>query len=143
MYIYAKATKLSDVMFFCFSNIAVSPGQYLISRRLYEEVGGYTNLKSRGSDDWGIFIKLLCLGVKIRIFFSPNSIFYYRLHPLQGMKTLNIRASVKEQIDNIVNNSSNMPIYLRLLICFKVSLLTSYMSKILYLFFYNRTNRKQ
>ena len=142
IFYYERATYLSDVRFFCFSNIAVSPGQYLISKHLFEKVGGYTNLKNRGSDDWGIFVKLLCLESKIFICFSCNSIFYYRLHSSQGMKILNIRASVREQVEKIIH-TKNIPIYMRMLMYFKVSSLTVYLLKMLYFIFYNRTDKKQ
>lgn len=141
--LYENALYISDLKFFCLFNIAISPGQYLISKNIFDKVEGYTNLLNKGSDDWGIFVKLILFNKKITIHFISNSIFYYRLHSSQGMKYLNIRASVKEQVERIMSNADVDSLYMRVLMKVKTSSLFKNLIKLLYMLFYNRTNIKQ
>lgn len=134
LHFYSKAKKVQDLQLFILSNIAVSPGQYLISRSLFTSIGGFTDLRNRGSDDWGLFVKLLNKKIPISLIFISKAVFYYRLHMTQGMKTLDIRASVKEQCSSITFKGSPV---LKLLVLIKNCILFSIPLKVLSLFLYN------
>lgn len=91
---YKKARHLSDLSFFMFANIAVSPGQYVLKRTCFEEVGGFPTLTQKGAEDFGLLFKLCDRTTSFS--FVDNALFYHRLHLHQGKNYLNITASVKE-----------------------------------------------
>lgn len=91
---YGQAQKLSDLKHFLISNIAVSPGQYVVSKQAFEAVNGFPDLQNRGSDDYGIMFNLSQQGVSYR--FCPKARFYYRLHEKQNRNVLSISNSVQE-----------------------------------------------
>jgi len=91
---YKKARYLSDLSFFMFANIAVSPGQYVLKRACFEAVGGFPTLIQKGAEDFGLLFKLCDRNTSF--LFVDNALFYHRLHPHQGKNYLNITASVKE-----------------------------------------------
>ncbi|MFY7889835.1 MAG: glycosyltransferase family 2 protein [Spirosomataceae bacterium] len=96
---YKRASKVADLSFFMFANLAVSPGQYVIKKTIYEEIGGFPDLKNKGSDDFG-FLFQLCES-NATFSFADKAIFYHRLHENQGKKQLNITLSVKEFLNTI------------------------------------------
>lgn len=76
------------------NNVCNSPGQMLIRAQVFWSVGGFPDLKNRGSDDFAFYLKLM--GVPHKYVFVKNAKFYYRIHIEQASKMLNMRASEAE-----------------------------------------------
>lgn len=76
------------------NNVCNSPGQMLIRNDFFWSVGGFPDLKNRGSDDFAFFLRLL--GIPHRYIFVENAKLFYRTHIEQASKLLNMRASAVE-----------------------------------------------
>jgi glycosyltransferase involved in cell wall biosynthesis len=134
---FRAAARIKDLKYMLCNNIAFSPGQYLISRELFCAVGGFSNLKHRGSDDWGIWVRLFLSFPDATIIFSSSSIFYYRIHKEQNIKRLNMIESIKEQIE-ILDKLYKHSIVLKLLKFLKQNRIGRLIQVFLYLFIFYR-----
>lgn len=67
------------------SNIAVSPGQYILSKSLFENVGGFADLQNKGTDDWGIFYSLNIQHPDTIITFRSEAVLHieYTIHKIE------------------------------------------------------------
>jgi glycosyltransferase involved in cell wall biosynthesis len=93
--LYKKASYIENLKFLLVSNIAVSPGQYIVSKEVFFRNGMFPDLKNRGCDDYG-FIFNLTLDNNCSILFKKEMIFYYTIHNAQNRKSLDMSASIKE-----------------------------------------------
>lgn len=94
--VYQKADNLKDLFWFLLSNIVVSPGQYIISKKAFISINGFPDLQNKGSDDFGLMFNLVSGGKESPICFLEQSKFYYRMHVAQNSKSLNLLNSCRE-----------------------------------------------
>jgi hypothetical protein len=114
--------------FLLFDNIILSPGQAVFKAKIIRSINGFPELKCYGSDDYGLMFKLAKYNYSYKYF--KDSLYFHRLHEIQGKQFLNMRDSRKEFL-NHTNSFFNW-------LC-KVELFPfSILKKILYVFFYNR-----
>jgi len=95
-----NASSFQSLSFLLMSNIAVSPGQYIIKKNLFERVGKFPDLKNKGSDDFGFLFNLSLHKDDVRFSFVSCAKFIYRIHDSQGSKSLILNNSVNEFFDN-------------------------------------------
>lgn len=129
--LYNNSKSINDLKIMMLSNIANSPGGYLIERKLFLDIGGYVNLNNYGTDDWGLFYKLICQG-DISLSFCKDAIFYYRIHPNQNIKKLNMKASLREQFLLIRKMNKICGLYYYMLYFFKLNFFGRYLNAFLY-----------
>ena len=129
--LYNNSKSINDLKIMMLSNIANSPGAYLVEKELFLDVGGYVNLRNYGTDDWGFFYKLICLK-NILFFFCEDAIFYYRIHPNQSIKKLDMKASLREQFLLMRKMNKNCGWYYYILYFFKMNFLGRYLNAFLY-----------
>ena len=129
-FILKKFKKIASLRFFLiFDNIVLSPGQVIFRTSILKNIGGFPELINFGSDDFGLMYNLTQYDFCYSYF--NNSIFYHRLHDIQGKKFLNMNASRKEFLDS---KNKNLFTFLCKIDFPPINLL----KKILYIFFYNR-----
>ena len=90
-----QSSFLNQLYLIHFANVAVSPGQYLVERKVYKAVGGFPELKTRGADDYG-FLYLLMAKNDCTVGVAEDALFYYRLHSNQNRNTSSMDKSVAE-----------------------------------------------
>jgi len=90
---YSKYLSNMKILLFC--DIAYSPGQYIISKFIFEQIGQFPLLTHRGCDDYGLLFNL-ANKKKIKIAYQNNAKFFYRIHLNQNRKSLNMRNSITE-----------------------------------------------
>lgn len=111
--ILGKSNYIRQLKFLVMSNISYSPGQYIVSKNAFTAVSGFPDLKYKGADDYGFFIKLIDLK-QISINFFSACFFYYRLHPNQSKNSLNMQESIREFYFNNPMSSKMISFLLRL-----------------------------
>lgn len=134
---YTNAKHLADLKIFLLSNIAVSPGQYIISKNIFNKVGGYADLENKGTDDWGIFYSLYLQYPQTIITFRHEAIFTYRIHNSQNRKSLDMKASLSEMFCKINHKKKGCH---NLLYFFKTNPSGRLLNKIIYRFYWRVPN---
>lgn len=135
--LYANAKYLADLKIFLLSNIAVSPGQYIISKNIFNKIGGYADLQNKGTDDWGIFYSLYLQYPQIIITFRHDAVFTYRIHNAQNRKSLDMKASLSEMFCKINHKKTK---WHNLLYFFKTNPAGRVLNKIIYRFYWRVPN---
>ena len=90
----SNTKKISDLWLLLISNFAVSPGQYLISRKEFLRISGFPVLTNKGSDDYCLLFKLASIEASIK--YCDKAVFFYRLHEMQNRNSSNLKKSVIE-----------------------------------------------
>ena len=125
-----KFKTLNQLKFFLiFDNIVLSPGQVVFKTKVIQSVGGFPVLLNYGSDDFGLMFNLSQLYLSYS--YNDDSLFFHRLHDLQGKNVLNMNASRFEFLCSIDNN---IFVYLCKVNWFPINVI----KKLLYFIFYNR-----
>jgi len=93
--IYNSSNKLSSLWGLLFSNIVYSPGQTIVLKEIVLKHGGFEILSNYGSDDYGLFYKLVFNDDLVYKYIN-NAYFAYRIHPYQSSKNCNMDNSVNE-----------------------------------------------
>ena len=115
---FKNSDSIRQLRILLFSNISFSPGQYIIRRHVFEEIGKFPDLENKGADDYGLFFNMVIKG-NIGFEFKPQAIFYYRIHPIQSKNNLDMTYSLKEFFKGVV--VSRKPFFFRLVALFKTS----------------------
>lgn len=134
---YTKAKSLTDLKIFLMSNIAVSPGQYILSKSLFENVGGFADLQNKGTDDWGIFYSLNIQHPDTIITFRSEAVFTYRIHNTQNRKSLDMKASLSEMFSKVNHKKTK---WYKLLYFFKINPVGLLLNKIIYRIYWRVPN---
>ncbi len=121
-----------------FANVAVSPGQYLVERNVFESVGGFPVLQTRGADDYG-FLYLLMSDRGCTVGIAENGSFYYRLHNDQNRNTSSMEKSVVEFFNKSKSAGTIKDRVLRL-IQTRFSLMNRVIRKCVNLYFFNKVS---
>jgi glycosyltransferase involved in cell wall biosynthesis len=132
-YLYKKSRKLSELWILLIINIAYSPGQTLVSRKAFNEAGGFPILKNKGSDDYGLFYNFVFCG-DYSLSYLRNSVFYYRTHSSQSSRNCDMNASVSEFLSMVTPSNLRT----RLIHCLKKKKYLSYLVKLFYVIVYKR-----
>lgn len=93
---YHKATYIDNLWFLLFSNVVYSPGQVVMTRRCFEESGGFPILKNRGADDFALFYNMIFNKTRFSVSFCRERKFYYRIHSQQNSVLSSTSLSVRE-----------------------------------------------
>lgn len=96
-FLISKVKTIDKLYPLMLSNIRVSPGSFGIRRSLFESIGGFPDLKSRGSDDYGLLVRAMMK--KASIEYCRETQFYYKIHENQSRNILNLNHSIKEFIN--------------------------------------------
>lgn len=140
--LYQKANTLADLSWFLLSNIAVSPGQYVIKREAFENVGGFPVLANKGSDDYGLMFLLAQKNATLN--YQPKAQFLYRLHENQGLHYLDLNKAVAEFFGKYVQSESlNWQMKLVRLIKTNPNPIFGLVQKLFYVCFFNRYKAKK
>lgn len=121
--------KLSKLNFFLFfDNIVLSPGQAVFKTQIIKKINGFPELKNFGSDDFGLMYTLTKFNYKYS--YISNSLYFHRLHDIQGKQFLNMVASRHEFL-KFNNGFFNW-------LCKSELFPINMLKKVLYAIFYNR-----
>jgi glycosyltransferase involved in cell wall biosynthesis len=93
-FILNKTNSLRSLLPFMLSNIRVSPGSLSIKRNLFIKINGFPDLKSKGSDDYGLLIRAMRNLATVE--YSNDSTFIYKIHGDQSRNELDLVKSIRE-----------------------------------------------
>jgi glycosyltransferase involved in cell wall biosynthesis len=125
-----RFTLLNKLRFFLiFDNIVLSPGQVIFKTGIIKKIKGFPHLANFGSDDFGLMYKLS--EFNFSYVYNTSSVFFHRLHEIQGKNHLNMNASRIEFLGTVRKNYFS-------LLCSLNNFPLNYCKKFLYLIFYNR-----
>ncbi len=99
-FFFIKYDRLKKIWILLSSNLAYSPGQVIIKKKVFDDNSGFSVLKNYGSDDYGLFYRLI-FSNDLSYLFMKNSVFYYRIHSNQNSKHCQMHTSVMEFISSI------------------------------------------
>ncbi|HUX95578.1 MAG TPA: glycosyltransferase family 2 protein [Bacteroidales bacterium] len=145
---YTKATyrkklkqteKLRKLWVLLISNFAVSPGQYLIKRSVFNLADGFPVLKSRGSDDYGLLFKLAAKNVNMR--YIDNAAFFYRIHSAQNRNNSQLKNSVIEFFNGRSFNNLSLSLLIVKFIRYR-TILWKIVSKIVFWYYFENFKSK-
>lgn len=130
---YRSVTRFQSLWLLLFSNIAYSPGQILLMKDVFNKNKGFNVLSNYGSDDYGLFYRLVFYN-KLSFSYMDSSIFFYRIHAKQNSRNCSMSKSVSEFISSIHPTNFKEMIICRL----KVSKYMYPLTKLLYVSFFRR-----
>lgn len=110
---YGNCKLLSNMWLLMLSNLVYSPGQVILRKSVFEEVGGFPVLKHKGSDDFGLFYNL-AFKRKTTCDYLAGSYFYYRIHQMQNSRLESVGPSADEFLDSIENPCLKEKIIIRI-----------------------------
>lgn len=128
-FFFNRATKIQQLKFFLFNNIANSPGQLIIKKDFFEKTNGFPELQFRGSDDFAFFLNVIKVSNSFKFF--NKSKFFYRIHSSQSSKTLDMKASALNAFVGYNYSKNDVMHWVK-----KIKLSSNYFAKILRIFLY-------
>ena len=131
--VFQRNKTLKSLWWLLLVNICVSPGQYVIRAKVFDQVGGFTDLYHRGSDDYALLYKLCFSKFPVNIAHMASTFFYYQSE-FQTSKTLSITESVNEFFSSVEVSGFKQ----RILRKIKTNNSFSLFSKVFYLLVFNR-----
>ncbi len=125
-FLISKVKTIDKLYPLMLTNIRVSPGSFGIRSALFESIGGFPDLKNRGSDDYGLLVRTMMK--KSSITYCDETQFYYKIHENQSRNILNLNHSIKEFLN--LDKEHLSPI-LRKVINFRLTWIGSLVGRVL------------